>query len=56
MLYLRESHLWDDDLAADLCVSGTGQHVHWSLVLADSVIQEGGGPVHSVTAGWQKDQ
>lgn len=55
-LYLREIHLWDGALAADLCVSGTRQHVHWSLVLAGSVIQGGGGPAHSVTAGWQRNQ
>ena len=54
--YLRESHLWDDDLAVDLCVSGTKQHGHWSLVLAGSVIPGGGGPARSVTAGWQRDQ
>lgn len=56
MLYLKEIHLWDGALAADLCVSGTRQHVHWSLVLAGSVIQAGGGPAHSVTAGWQRNQ
>jgi len=28
MSYLRESHLWVDDLAVDLCESETGQHVH----------------------------
>jgi hypothetical protein len=56
MLYLRESHLRDDGLSADLCVGETGQHVHWILVLVDSEIPAGDALAHSATAGWQRGE